>query len=483
MIRKSIWPVALLVPFFIVAVVWSVAAAYLIPTHPSDSFLANSAKSSSIEEKIFCQQFGSRGYAPSLVPNQQGGMPTANLDNYLAAISQDGSFRWSADRMPIDVYIADGGAVPGYRAEYRKMIADAFNEWCNNSRGLLKWRQVNDPRQADVVCTWTNNPTIKPGSVEAGQTRTLVQTNRDTGEGRIVTAQISILTELMGRQFSNENMYKTCLHEVGHALGLQGHSDVPSDIMYPTVNQTQIAKLKSRDLNTLTRLYEDTRYTASNSNGMPQSSIGDILPFTGSGASQANRRSAVPFFGGGAPIFGSVPSFGNGGQQFGQANPQSMFGPGGLQSFFGNHGTQRFNGVEPNRARQYDGNAMQQANSEGIRPFAGGNMQGSDDGSQGFNNGSGQDFNNDGNQGFNNGDMQNDAVAQGSNDDGIQPFTGGGMQQTYGGAGGAQWQSSPRQGYRNSAGGWRQHHRGNWAQQAALRELMRRSAQQNNFYN
>lgn len=481
---------ALLVPFFIVAVVWSVAAAYLFPTHPSDSFLADSAKSDLIEEKIFCQQFGSRGYAPSMVPNQQGGMPTANLDNYLAAISQDGSFRWSADRMPIDVYIADGGAVPGYRAEYRKMIADAFNEWCNNSKGLLKWRQVNDPRQADVVCTWTNNPTIKPGSVEAGQTRTLVQTNRDTGEGKIVTAQISILTELMGRQFSNENMYKTCLHEVGHALGLQGHSDVPSDIMYPTVNQTQIAKLKSRDLNTLTRLYEDTRYTASNSTGMPQSSIGDILPFTGGGASQSDRRSGVPFFGGGAPIFGGVPFYGNGsqqvgngGQQLGQGNPQSMFGR-GLQSFFGNHGTQRFNGVDaPNRARQYDGDAMQQANSEGIRPFTGGNMQGNDDDIQDFN-GNGQDFNNQGGQGFNNGGMQDDsAVAQGSIDDGVQPFTGGGMQQSNGGADGAQWQSSPRQRYRNPGAGWRQHHRGNWAQQAALRELMRRSAQQNNFYN
>lgn len=189
------------------------------------------------------------------------------MPDYLDAIAKDGSFRWSPERLPIDVYIEDGSGVPGYRPHFKAMIERAFDEWCDTSKGLLRWRQVSNPRMADVICTWTNNPTIRTGSVEAGQTRTLVQQNRYTGEGKIVNAQISILTELMGRPFSDINMYKTCLHEVGHALGLQGHSDVASDIMYPTVNDRQTAQLNQRDINTIARLYTSGGYDNVAGNG------------------------------------------------------------------------------------------------------------------------------------------------------------------------------------------------------------------------
>lgn len=352
---KSRWTVALLVPFFIVALVWSMASVVLFQPSPQrdllthdhhlrgtkspaferfeialsddklrteprassnvmqsglDSSLAPKTTVSTAIQKRSRQQIGPRTYSCNMTPSnigtpvmpsyappltsRQSSFLTAGQDNYLEAVSQDGNFRWSVERMPIRVFISDGGSVAGYRPEFRKMIADAFNEWCSNSHGLVSWTQVNNPRLADVVCTWTNNPTIKPGSVEAGQTRTLVQTNRETGEGRIVTAQISILTQFMGQPFSNENMYKTCLHEVGHALGLQGHSDVPSDIMYPTVNHTQTAQLKARDLNTLTSLYDVTGYTALYSPGAQPSEIGSVTPFTGGSQFDSNNE-ITPF--------------------------------------------------------------------------------------------------------------------------------------------------------------------------------------------
>lgn len=234
------WPMALLAPLFFILFLFSISLFATTPKHSS--------------RVLHCQtSFGPpQGYRtlPMTIPS------SASSGDYLRQVNQDGSFRWTADRLPLTVYIDDGRNVPGYKPAYKQMVAQAFDEWCSQSNGLISWRLVSNSRGADIVCTWTDNPTIKPGAVEAGQTRTLVQTNRYSGTGQLVHAEISILTELMGRSFTDSNMYKTCLHEVGHALGLQGHSDVPSDIMFPSVNDTQVAELKARDVNTLVKLYD-----------------------------------------------------------------------------------------------------------------------------------------------------------------------------------------------------------------------------------
>ena len=42
-------------------------------------------------------------------------------------------------------------------------------------------------------------------------------------------------------------------HEIGHALGLLGHSPVQSDLLYR--NTDEYSRLSERDLNTLFKLY------------------------------------------------------------------------------------------------------------------------------------------------------------------------------------------------------------------------------------
>ena len=52
------------------------------------------------------------------------------------------------------------------------------------------------------------------------------------------------------------DVYAMVLHEMGHALGLLGHSPDVADILYPRPPGTSGAEISARDRETLRRLYE-----------------------------------------------------------------------------------------------------------------------------------------------------------------------------------------------------------------------------------
>lgn len=183
---------------------------------------------------------------------------TSQIDaggHYLGEVTQMGNLRWNFDKMPLKVFIDDGSGTPGYQDYYQDYMRKAFNEWQNTSNGKITWREVSSPNQADIVCIWTAEAKANGPGVEAGETKSTIGVNRFTGEQNIIRARISVLTSLMGRPFSDLDTYKTCLHEVGHAIGMEGHSNTPSDIMYPVLNKAQTPYLKPRDINTIAHLY------------------------------------------------------------------------------------------------------------------------------------------------------------------------------------------------------------------------------------
>ena len=70
-------------------------------------------------------------------------------------------------------------------------------------------------------------------------------------------AKVSRLVE--ASSLSKEEIYAVAVHEIGHALGIMGHSSDRNDIMYPNTNNIGI-HASARDFNTIREFYCSGKY-------------------------------------------------------------------------------------------------------------------------------------------------------------------------------------------------------------------------------
>lgn len=223
---------------------------------------------------LLCALFTANSVQASSLPYKYAepqAFQSVSTSNYVSDVTGMGRIVWPLNRMPLKVYIEDGTGTQGYRDYYPDMMRKAFNEWQEKTNGKVSWQEVFSPQEANITCTWTAVAKPNGPGVEAGETKSTVGVNRFTGEQVIMSSRISVLTSLMGRNFSDTDTYKTCLHEVGHAIGMEGHSSSPSDIMYAVLNDAQTPYLKDRDINTISALYSDaTKHLAQAPNFQPR---------------------------------------------------------------------------------------------------------------------------------------------------------------------------------------------------------------------
>lgn len=176
--------------------------------------------------------------------------------DYFGQIASGGRyFRWVG--VPIRVCIAPGGNVGGFQPSYPQQLMDAFSIWAQASENRLVFSLVQDPAQANIYCTWTDDArkVVEPGRpVEGGITKLNAQPMPD-GTAGITGARVTILTNRGGVPLSNDDMKRVCLHEVGHALGLSGHSSANTDIMFFSETMGMAPMLSQRDAATIKRLY------------------------------------------------------------------------------------------------------------------------------------------------------------------------------------------------------------------------------------
>lgn len=147
--------------------------------------------------------------------------------------------------MPVRVYIEE--------SPFKDIVKSAFQTWENGSKGILSFSYTTNKEKAQIEVTFKDkleNASTKKSYI-SGLTKPYYKGNN------LIKAEITLLSTNPNsqQQLSKENVYATALHEIGHAVGIKGHSQNPSDIMYASGAGFK-KTLSLRDYNTVKKVYQ-----------------------------------------------------------------------------------------------------------------------------------------------------------------------------------------------------------------------------------
>jgi len=160
-------------------------------------------------------------------------------------ISPVGALIWS--QFPVKVYLQND------RSSWLSLVQQAIAEWGQ----YLPMELVNEAELADIVIKRQLPPSgvrfnPETGKLELPRVRSAItQYDIFVKENRLthrMTIQIS-------PNLADPSALAAARHELGHALGIWGHSPVETDVMY-FAQTRDIPAISRRDINTLKKVYQ-----------------------------------------------------------------------------------------------------------------------------------------------------------------------------------------------------------------------------------
>lgn len=160
---------------------------------------------------------------------------------------------WQPWQVPIPVYIE---LTDPSQAVFVQNVYQGMDTWTYVTNRALRFREVGYPDQARIIISMKQGPLMDPNASIGHATFNSASLDQ---EDPMRSLRISIVINTgepyldMSLPNRQEQVSKLVLHELGHAIGIWGHSKDPTDIMYthPIVSQ-----LSQRDINTVRRLYK-----------------------------------------------------------------------------------------------------------------------------------------------------------------------------------------------------------------------------------
>jgi predicted Zn-dependent protease len=224
--------------------------------------------------KLESTVLGRSGFGAGENPSQTGitggqNFPPANLP-----VAGDHNVLSVASAIPFDDKAGDylnaiQSLKPGQLAHWSNfpirihLPKDSVEQWQKGIlKGIAQWNQyiplaTSSPNEsADIEIVWVNH--LVPNLL--GVTRLVIAT------GRMHVTVFMLRPSFYAKEVSERTLEPAFLHELGHALGLFGHSDDPLDIMYPFQLaddgklRTRHWSISARDVNTLRKVYQSANY-------------------------------------------------------------------------------------------------------------------------------------------------------------------------------------------------------------------------------
>ncbi len=212
--------------------------------------------------------------------------------NYLENAYSGGSqiVRWNKSEFPIKVYIKPSSIVPSY---YATTFRQAVSIWQKELPDVLKFRMVGNKSGANICFEIIEQKKLIR-EIKKTDTRTLAYTKTYTSGKVLKNATIYVYSRRPdGKYYDQTELLNLAVHELGHALGISGHSEDSTSVMY-ALYQPQHKKtsgfLNKEDKSTVKLLY---RITPDVTNGDPKKETGTIRADIIAGSQEERRNASI----------------------------------------------------------------------------------------------------------------------------------------------------------------------------------------------
>lgn len=131
-----------------------------------------------------------------------------------------------------------------------EILRRAVNIWDNSMRNDMNFIFVKNENEADITIEYVEKLNK--------QTLGITKTSHIAIQGKIYLHKAKIYiakADPIGFKCSDAELLKTTLHELGHAIGIIGHSKSINDIMYYSSASTKNVSPSLRDIETVNKLY------------------------------------------------------------------------------------------------------------------------------------------------------------------------------------------------------------------------------------
>lgn len=172
-------------------------------------------------------------------------------DNYISQGTYNQKImRWSNN--PITYGYIDADKAPEY---YITEIDKAFFAWEHALNKKIEFKKVDKNPNIIISFNDTKIDVEKSEKYIAALTKPVISAN--TLKNMTIDY---FLTSPSGEYFTENQIYNTSLHEIGHAIGFMGHSDYKKNVMHMTTDTDTVTKdlrktLTKSDINTISLLY------------------------------------------------------------------------------------------------------------------------------------------------------------------------------------------------------------------------------------